>query len=165
MKYYNPMMIYPAIHYTMGGIWVDYELQTISSKVRLPSANATSPITEPTASALPALMQGLADGYFVLPFIPSRTIWQTRLLFRAFFYRFLPEFAEAEKAIQDKIDRLRSIQEKESVDTIHKKAGHIMWEYMGMGRTAEGLREGLAKLKEARKSLKEPVHSSVRKKV
>ena len=133
VKYYNPMMIYPAIHYTMGGIWVDYELMT--SIQGLLGASA--------------LMQGLADGYFVLPY----TI-QNYLADQAIWPRLstdLPEFAEAEKGVQDEIDRLMAIQGQRSVDSIHKELGHILWEHVGMGRTAEGLREGIKKLKELRK--------------
>src|SRR3712207_362779 len=148
MKYYNPMMIYPAIHYTMGGIWVDYELQTtVKGLFAIGECNFSDHGANRLGAS--ALMQGLADGYFVLPYTIQNYLADQITVPR--FSTDLPEFAEAEKAIQDKIDRFMSIQGKESVDTIHKKVGHIMWEYMGMGRTAEGLREGLAKLKEARK--------------
>ena len=96
-----------------------------------------------------ALMQGLADGYFVLPYtiqnyLADQEIWP-RLSTD------LPEFEAAEKAVKSEIDRLMSIKGKRSVDSIHKELGHVMWEHVGMGRTAEGLKEGLAKIKKLRK--------------
>ena len=96
-----------------------------------------------------ALMQGLADGYFVLPYTIQNYLADQITVPR--FSTDLPEFAEAEKAVQAKIDKFMSIQGKESVDSIHKKLGHVMWEYVGMGRTAEGLKKGIAELKEIRK--------------
>ena len=89
-------------------------------------------------------MQGLADGYFVLPYTIQNYLADQITVPR--FSTDLPEFAEAEKAVQAKIDKFMSIQGKESVDSIHKKLGHIMWEYVGMGRTAEGLKKGIAEL-------------------
>ncbi|MCQ2129648.1 MAG: fumarate reductase/succinate dehydrogenase flavoprotein subunit, partial [Bacteroidaceae bacterium] len=96
-----------------------------------------------------ALMQGLADGYFVLPY----TI-QNYLADQAIWPRLstdMPEFEAAEKAVQDGIDKLMNIKGKRSVDSIHKELGHIMWEHVGMGRTAEGLKEGIKLIKELRK--------------
>lgn len=148
VKYYNPMMIYPAIHYTMGGIWVDYELQTtIKGLFAIGECNFSDHGANRLGAS--ALMQGLADGYFVLPYTIQNYLADQITVPR--FSTDLPEFAEAEKAIQAKIDKLMSIQGKESVDSIHKKLGHIMWEYVGMGRTAEGLKKGIAALKEIRK--------------
>ena len=148
VKYYNPMMIYPAIHYTMGGIWVDYELMTsIKGLFAIGECNFSDHGANRLGAS--ALMQGLADGYFVLPY----TI-QNYLADQAIWPRLstdLPEFAEAEKGVQDEIDRLMGIQGQRSVDSIHKELGHILWEHVGMGRTAEGLREGIKKLKELRK--------------
>ena len=147
-KYYNPMMIYPAIHYTMGGIWVDYELQTT---IRGLFAIGECNFSDHGANRLgaSALMQGLADGYFVLPYTIQNYLSDQITVPR--FSTDLPEFAEAEKGVQAKIDHLMSIKGKKSVDSIHKELGRIMWEYVGMGRTAEGLKTGLARLKEIRK--------------
>ena len=148
VKYYKPMMIYPAIHYTMGGIWVDYELQTtIPGLFAIGECNFSDHGANRLGAS--ALMQGLADGYFVLPYtiqnyLADQEIWP-RLSTD------LPEFAEAEKAVLAETDRLMAIQGKRSVDSIHKELGHIMWEHVGMGRTKEGLEEGLKLLKELRK--------------
>lgn len=94
-------------------------------------------------------MQGLADGYFVLPYtiqnyLADQSIWPR-------ISTDLPEFDEAEKGVQAEIDRLMNIKGKRSVDSIHKELGHIMWEHVGMGRTAEGLKEGLEMIKKLRK--------------
>ena len=148
VKYYNPMMIYPAIHYTMGGIWVDYELQT-TIKGLFAIGGVTFSDHGANRLGASALMQGLADGYFVLPYTIQNYLADQITVPR--FSTDLPEFAEAEKAVQAKIDKFMSIQGKESVDSIHKKLGHIMWEYVGMGRTAEGLKKGIAELKAVRK--------------
>ena len=148
VKYYNPMMIYPAIHYTMGGIWVDYELQTtIKGLFAIGECNFSDHGANRLGAS--ALMQGLADGYFVLPYTIQNYLADQITVPR--FSTDLPEFAEAEKAVQAKIDHLMNIKGKKSVDSIHKELGRVMWEYVGMGRTAEGLKTGLAKLKEIRK--------------
>ncbi|MCM1108264.1 MAG: fumarate reductase/succinate dehydrogenase flavoprotein subunit [Clostridium sp.] len=148
VKYYNPMMIYPAIHYTMGGIWVDYELQTsIKGLFAIGECNFSDHGANRLGAS--ALMQGLADGYFVLPYTIQNYLADQITVPR--FSTELPEFAEAEKKVNDLIDHLMNIKGKKSVDSIHKELGHIMWEYVGMGRTAEGLKTGLAKLKEVRK--------------
>ena len=148
VKYYKPMMIYPAIHYTMGGIWVDYELQT---SIRGLFAIGECNFSDHGANRLgaSALMQGLADGYFVLPYtiqnyLADQDVWPR-------ISTDLPEFDEAEKGVQAEIDRLMGIQGKRSVDSIHKELGHIMWEYVGMGRTAEGLKTGIEKMKKLQK--------------
>ena len=147
-KYYNPMMIYPAIHYTMGGIWVDYELQTtIKGLFVIGECNFSDHGANRLGAS--ALMQGLADGYFVLPYTIQNYLSDQITVPR--FSTDLPEFAEAEKAVQAKIDHLMNIKGKKSVDSIHKELGRVMWEYVGMGRTAEGLKTGLARLKEIRK--------------
>ena len=152
VKYYNPMMIYPAIHYTMGCIWVDYELQTsIPGLFAIGECNFSDHGANRLGAS--ALMQGLADGYFVLPY----TI-QNYLADQAIWPRLstdLPEFAAAEKAVADEIDRLMNIKGKRSVDSIHKELGHIMWEHVGMGRTKKGLEEGLKLLKNIRKEFNE----------
>ena len=148
VKYYYPMMIYPAIHYTMGGIWVDYELQTsVKGLFAIGEANFSDHGANRLGAS--ALMQGLADGYFVLPYTIQNYLSDQITVPR--FSTDTPEFDEAEKAVQAKIDHLMNIKGKRSVDSIHKELGHIMWEYVGMGRTAEGLKTGLEKLKEVRK--------------
>lgn len=147
VKYYNPMMIYPAIHYTMGGIWVDYELQTsITGLFAIGECNFSDHGANRLGAS--ALMQGLADGYFVLPYtiqnyLADQAIWPHLSVD-------LPEFAEAEKGVQAEIDRLMGIKGKRSVDSIHKELGHILWEHVGMGRTKEGLEEGIKLIKKLR---------------
>ena len=146
--YKTPMMIFPAIHYTMGGIWVDYELMTsIKGLYAIGEANFSDHGANRLGAS--ALMQGLADGYFVLPYTIQNYLADQITVPR--FSTDLPEFVEAEKAVQDKIDHLMSIKGKKSVDSIHKELGRVMWDFVGMGRTAEGLKAGLAKLKEIRK--------------
>ncbi len=148
IDYYKPMMIFPAIHYTMGGIWVDYELQTtIPGLFAIGECNFSDHGANRLGAS--ALMQGLADGYFVLPY----TI-QNYLADQAIWPRLstdMPEFEAAEKAVDDELNRLLNIKGKRSVDSIHKELGHIMWEHVGMGRTKEGLEEGLKLMKELRK--------------
>ena len=148
VKYYNPMMIFPAVHYTMGGIWVDYELMTtIKGLFAIGECNFSDHGANRLGAS--ALMQGLADGYFVLPYtiqnyLADQSIWPR-------ISTDLPEFDEAEKGVQAEIDRLMNIKGNRSVDSIHKELGHIMWEHVGMGRTAEGLKEGLELIKKLRK--------------
>ena len=148
MKYYKPMMIFPAIHYTMGGLWVDYELQTtIKGLFAIGECNFSDHGANRLGAS--ALMQGLADGYFVLPYtiqnyLADQAVW-------AKVPTDAPEFDEAEKGVNAEIDRLMNIQGKRSVDSIHKELGHIMWEHVGMGRTKEGLEEGLKMIADLRK--------------
>ena len=148
VKYYKPMMIFPAIHYTMGGIWVDYELMTsITGLFAIGECNFSDHGANRLGAS--ALMQGLADGYFVLPYtiqnyLADQAVWP-KIPVDA------PEFEEAEKGVQAEIDRLMGIQGKRSVDSIHKELGHIMWEHVGMGRTKEGLEEGLKLIAKLRK--------------
>ncbi len=148
VKYYNPMMIFPAIHYTMGGIWVDYELQTsVKGLFAIGECNFSDHGANRLGAS--ALMQGLADGYFVLPY----TI-QNYLSDQISVPRFDPnskEFTDAQAKCEAEEDALLKIGGKRSVDSIHKELGHIMWEYVGMGRTKEGLETALEKLKELRK--------------
>ena len=148
VKYYNPMMIVPAIHYTMGGIWVDYELMTT---IRGLFAIGECNFSDHGANRLgaSALMQGLADGYFVLPYTIQNYLADQITVPR--FSTELPEFAEAEKAVKARIDRLFAIKGKRSVDSIHKELGHIMWEHVGMGRTKAGLEEGIKMIDALRK--------------
>ena len=146
--YKTPMMIYPAIHYTMGGIWVDYELSTsIPGLFAIGEANFSDHGANRLGAS--ALMQGLADGYFVLPYTIQNYLSDQITVPR--FSTSLPEFVQAEKDVNARIAKLMSIKGKRSVDSIHKELGLIMWEYVGMGRTAEGLKKGIAELKEIRK--------------
>ncbi len=146
-KYYNPMMIYPAIHYTMGGIWVDYELQTsVKGLFAIGECNFSDHGANRLGAS--ALMQGLADGYFVLPYTIQNYLSDQITVPR--FSTDAPEFDAAEKAVQANLDHLMNIKGKRSVDSIHKELGHIMWEYVGMGRTKEGLETALTKLKALR---------------
>ena len=146
--YHEPMMIYPAVHYTMGGIWVDYNLMTtIPGLYAIGEANFSDHGANRLGAS--ALMQGLADGYFVLPYtigdylsheIQSPKVDTTT-----------KEFDEAEKGVREKIAKLFSIKGKQTVDEIHKKLGHIMWENVGMARTAESLTKAQEEIKELRK--------------
>ena len=146
--YYNPMMIFPAIHYTMGGIWVDYELQTsLKGLFAIGECNFSDHGANRLGAS--ALMQGLADGYFVLPYtIQNYLSDQITVPCPG---TDGPEFAEAEKKCVEAQNAFLKIQGKRSVDSIHKELGHIMWEYAGMGRTKEGLTLALDKLKALRK--------------
>ncbi len=146
--YETPMMIYPAVHYTMGGIWVDYELQTsIKGLFAIGECNFSDHGANRLGAS--ALMQGLADGYFVLPYTIQNYLSDQITVPR--FSTDLPEFKAAEDAVKARIQKLFNIKGKRSVDSIHKELGRIMWDYVGMGRTAEGLKIGLAKMKELRK--------------
>ncbi|MCL1942773.1 MAG: fumarate reductase/succinate dehydrogenase flavoprotein subunit [Candidatus Azobacteroides sp.] len=146
--YETPMMIYPAIHYTMGGIWVDYELQTsIPGLFAAGEANFSDHGANRLGAS--ALMQGLADGYFVLPYTIQNYLADQIQVPR--FSTSLPEFEAAEKAINDKIHKLMNIKGKRSVDNIHKQLGLIMWEFVGMGRNKEGLQTALKEIKEVKR--------------
>ena len=146
--YENPMMIFPAIHYTMGGIWVDYELQTsVKGLFCIGEANFSDHGANRLGAS--ALMQGLADGYFVLPYTIQNYLADQIGVARMSTDR--PEFDAAEKAVQDKIDRLMKIQGKRSVDSIHKELGLIMWDFVGMGRTAESLKKAVEKINALKK--------------
>ncbi len=148
VKYYNPMMIYPAIHYTMGGIWVDYELQTsVKGLFAIGECNFSDHGANRLGAS--ALMQGLADGYFVLPYTIQNYLSDQITVPR--FSTDLPEFEEAEERVQANLDHLMSIQGHRSVDSIHKELGNIMWDYVGMGRTKQSLETALEKIKALRK--------------
>jgi len=145
--YKTPMMIYPAIHYTMGGIWVDYELQTsIKGLFCIGEANFSDHGANRLGAS--ALMQGLADGYFVLPYTMQNYLADQIQIPRI--STDAPEFLDALKNIDDKIQKIQNINGKHSVDTIHRQLGHVMWEYVGMGRTKESLEIALEKIKEIR---------------
>ena len=146
--YETPMMIYPAIHYTMGGIWVDYELMTsVPGLFAIGEANFSDHGANRLGAS--AMMQGLADGYFVLPYTIQNYLADQIQVPR--FSTDRPEFDEAEKGIQDRIARLMSIKGKQSVDSLHKKLGHIMWDFVGMGREREGLEKAIVELKALKK--------------
>ncbi|MDH6305001.1 succinate dehydrogenase / fumarate reductase flavoprotein subunit [Parabacteroides sp. PF5-5] len=146
--YETPMMIYPALHYSMGGLWVDYELMTsIPGLFAIGEANFSDHGANRLGAS--ALMQGLADGYFVLPYTIQNYLADQIQVPR--FSVDLPEFVEAEKNIQDRINRLMAIKGKRSVDSIHKELGHIMWDHVGMARNAEGLKEAVKMLKDLKK--------------
>jgi succinate dehydrogenase / fumarate reductase flavoprotein subunit len=146
--YETPMMIFPALHYAMGGLWVDYELMTsVPGLFAIGEANFSDHGANRLGAS--ALMQGLADGYFVLPYTIQNYLADQIQVPR--FSTDLPEFVEAEKQIQDRITRLMTIKGKRSVDSIHKELGHIMWEHIGMARNADGLKEAIKQLKALRK--------------
>lgn len=138
--YETPMMIYPAVHYTMGGVWVDYELQsTIPGLFVGGEANFSDHGANRLGAS--ALMQGLSDGYFVLPYTVQNYLADQFKVPR--FPTDLPEFVAAEKEASDLIERLLSVKGKKSVDTFHRELGKIMWEYVGMARNKEGLKKAL----------------------
>ncbi len=146
--YKTPMMIYPAIHYTMGGLWVDYELQTtISGLFAVGEANFSDHGANRLGAS--ALMQGLADGYFVLPY----TI-QSYLADEINTPRFSTdgeEFEQAEKETKENLEKLMSIKGNYSVDTFHKRLGKIMWENVGMERNKAGLQKAITEIQQLRK--------------
>ncbi|MBO7546988.1 MAG: fumarate reductase/succinate dehydrogenase flavoprotein subunit [Bacteroidales bacterium] len=136
----EPMMIYPAIHYTMGGIWVDYDLQTtIPGLYAIGEANFSDHGGNRLGAS--ALMQGLADGYFILPVTIGDYLSKKFSEPKTDITR--PEFVEAEKAVRARIDRLFAIKGVETVDSIHKRLGNIMWEYVGMARNEAGLKTAI----------------------
>ncbi|MDL2208280.1 fumarate reductase/succinate dehydrogenase flavoprotein subunit [Parabacteroides sp. OttesenSCG-928-O15] len=146
--YETPMMIYPALHYSMGGLWVDYELMTnIPGLFAIGEANFSDHGANRLGAS--ALMQGLADGYFVLPYTIQNYLADQIQVPR--FSTDLPEFEEAEAALKARIDKLMSIQGTSTVDTIHRKLGLIMWDFVGMARNAEGLKGAIESLKELKK--------------
>ena len=147
--YETPMQIFPAIHYTMGGIWVDYELMTtVNGLFAIGECNFSDHGANRLGAS--ALMQGLADGYFVLPYTIQNYLADQITVPR--FSTELPEFEATEKHVRERIERLFAIKGKRSVDSIHKELGHIMWEYVGMGRTKEGLEKALTLFKELRET-------------
>jgi succinate dehydrogenase / fumarate reductase flavoprotein subunit len=141
--YLTPMMIYPAVHYTMGGTWVDYNLQTtIPGCFSIGESNFSDHGANRLGAS--ALMQGLADGYFVLPYtigdylapdIKTGTISTD-----------LPEFVEAEKKVKEQIEKFINNKGTHSVDYFHKKLGKIMWDKVGMARNAKGLNEAIEEI-------------------
>jgi len=152
--YITPMMIYPAIHYTMGGTWVDYELQsTIPGLFVGGEANFSDHGANRLGAS--ALMQGLSDGYFVLPYTMQNYLADQITV--PHFTTDGPEFEQTEKDVQDTIDKLLSVNGKQTVDSMHKKLGHIMWDNVGMARNKEGLEKAIVEIKKLRKEFWEQV--------
>lgn len=146
--YQEPMQIYPAIHYTMGGTWVDYNLMTtIPGLYALGEANFSDHGANRLGAS--ALMQGLADGYFVLPYTIGDYLADEIMVPKIDTTR--PEFIEAEKAVVSRLTTLFNIKGKTPVDHFHKQLGQIMWDYVGMARNAEGLVKAIGAIKELRK--------------
>jgi succinate dehydrogenase / fumarate reductase flavoprotein subunit len=138
--YEMPMRIYPAVHYTMGGLWVDYNLMSnIPGLFVLGEANFSDHGANRLGAS--ALMQGLADGYFVIPYTMGDYLASNK---------FTPvtadhaAFKDAERGVSDTIKKLLSVQGNKTVEEYHRELGKLMWDYCGMGRTAEGLKKGLA---------------------
>ena len=146
--YENPMMIYPAVHYTMGGVWVDYELQTtIEGLFCAGEANFSDHGANRLGAS--ALMQGLSDGYFVLPYTIQNYLAKEIKTPRM--STDMPEFNKTLEDVKNRLEKMMKIQGSKSVDYFHKKLGHIMWEYVGMGRTKEGLETAVKLCKELKK--------------
>ena len=134
--YETPMMIYPAIHYTMGGLWVDYELQTtIPGLFAAGEANFSDHGANRLGAS--ALMQGLADGYFVLPYTMQNYLADQ--IYVGKISAITPEFDKAEVAVRERLNKLITIGGDKTVDHFHKSLGKIMWEYCGMARNTESL--------------------------
>ncbi len=143
--YSEPMMIYPAVHYTMGGIWVDYNLQTsVPGLFALGEANFSDHGANRLGAS--ALMQGLADGYFVVPYtlgnyLVTEKPEQEKVTVDN------KEFDDALKTAEAHFDKLMAVGGKRSVDSFHKALGLLMWEYVGMGRNEAGLKKGIEEIK------------------
>ena len=153
--YKTPMMIYPAVHYTMGGVWVDYNLMTtIPGCYCIGEANFSDHGANRLGAS--ALMQGLADGYFVLPYTIgdylSEDIRTGPISINS------KEFDLAEKNVTDKLEKLLSIKGNKSPDHFHKRLGRVMWEYVGMSRSEKGLKIAIKEIK----SIKEDFWKNVR---
>src|SRR6056297_100062 len=152
--YEEPMMIYPAIHYTMGGLWVDYNLMTnIPGLYSIGEANFSDHGANRLGAS--ALMQGLADGYFVLPYTIGDYLSNEILTPKADINA--PEFEETEKAVTEKLEKLKNIKGKTPVDHFHKELGKIMWDKVGMNRNEKELKEAIEEIKALRKKFWEDV--------
>jgi succinate dehydrogenase / fumarate reductase flavoprotein subunit len=142
------MMIYPAIHYTMGGLWVDYELMTtIPGLFTIGEANFSDHGANRLGAS--ALMQGLADGYFVLPFTIQNYL-ASQLSVPRMDPAKQPEFGAAVEESRNWNSRLMGIRGSRSVDSIHKELGLAMWDHVGMGRNKAGLEDGIIKIKQVK---------------
>jgi len=145
--YETPMRIYPAVHYTMGGLWVDYELMTtVPGLYCLGEANFSDHGANRLGAS--ALMQGLADGYYVIPMTIGNYLADE--IRTGVISTDHPEFEKAEKEVADKINTLMNIQGKQSVESFHKKLGKIMWEKCGMARNEQGLQEAITEIRALR---------------
>ena len=141
--YAVPMRIFPAVHYTMGGLWVDYHLMsTIPGLFILGEANFSDHGANRLGAS--ALMQGLADGYFVIPYTLGHYLAQLKVGDGVSTDH--PEFQAARKAIAERTQRLLSIKGKRTVDSFHRELGKVLWEDCGMGRNRKGLQDALAKI-------------------
>ena len=142
-----PMKIYPAVHYTMGGLWVDYELMTtVPGLYAMGEANFSDHGANRLGAS--ALMQGLADGYFVAPYTVGNYL--SSEIFTKAIPTDHPSFVEAENAARERMNRFLNVKGKTSVEEFHKRLGKVMWEYCGMARTAAGLTKAKGLLKELR---------------
>ena len=145
--YKQPMRIYPAVHYTMGGLWVDYNLMTtVPGLYALGECNFSDHGANRLGAS--ALMQGLADGYFVIPYTVGDYL--AKLGFGPVDANH-PNFEKTRAEVEQKVNSLLKLKGKQTVDDIHKKLGHIMWEYCGMARSAEGLTKAKGLIQELRK--------------
>lgn len=143
--YETPMMIYPAVHYTMGGLWVDYHLMTnIPGLFAIGECNFSDHGANRLGAS--ALMQGLADGYFILPYTIGNYL--ADIVKEPRIDTNTAEFEDANKEVNEKINRLMSVNGKEPVDFFHKKLGKIMWDNVGMSRTEDGLNEAIKIIRE-----------------
>ena len=146
--YEEPMMIYPAIHYTMGGLWVDYNLMTtVPGLYAIGEANFSDHGGNRLGAS--ALMQGLADGYFVIPYTIGDYLASDIQTPKTDVKN--PAFEEAEKALKDKINKIFGIKGKQPVDHIHKALGHIMWDKVGMARNEAGLKSAIEEIRALKK--------------
>jgi len=146
--YEVPMRIYPAVHYTMGGLWVDYELQTtVPGLYALGEANFSDHGANRLGAS--ALMQGLADGYFVIPYTLGNNLADE--IYSKAIETSHPAFEEAEKSVSDRINQLMNIKGKQSVESFHKRLGKIMWDKCGMARNKEGLEQAIRDIQALKK--------------
>ncbi|MFN5475601.1 MAG: fumarate reductase/succinate dehydrogenase flavoprotein subunit [Sphingobacteriales bacterium] len=146
--YEVPMRIYPAVHYTMGGLWVDYELQTtIPGLYALGECNFSDHGANRLGAS--ALMQGLADGYFVIPYTVGNYLADE--ISTGSVPTSHPAFEETEKAVADRINTLMSINGKQTVESFHKRLGKIVWDKCGMARSAEGLKQAIQEIRDLKK--------------
>lgn len=146
--YEVPMRIYPAVHYTMGGLWVDYELQTnVPGLYALGEANFSDHGANRLGAS--ALMQGLADGYFVIPYTLGNFLADE--IYAKAVETTHPAFEAAEQEVAGRINKLMGIKGKQSVESFHKRLGKIMWEKCGMARNAQGLQEAIKEIQALKK--------------
>lgn len=145
--YEQPMMIYPAVHYTMGGLWVDYNLMSnVPGLFVVGEANFSDHGANRLGAS--ALMQGLADGYFILPYTLSDYLAKNKPADKSILNDL--EFKQAQAAVNARIEKLLSINGNRTVDDFHRELGHIVWDKCGMARTDAGLKEALKKIPELR---------------